>query len=70
MSRFIRHFVALFCFSFVMGGAGYAQNQSMSGRDFWVITAHSDGHGVLGGVLLTDTLLLYLVGDTATLGTV
>ena len=67
----IRHILAsLLCCLFACGNLS-AQNNSMSGKDFWVITAHSNaGSGFTGGTYWSDSLLLYMVGDTATLGTV
>ena len=60
----VRHILAfLLCCMFACGKLS-AQSQSISGRDFWVILRHWEPP------VLSDTILFYVLGDTATVGTI
>jgi gliding motility-associated-like protein len=57
MIQFSRHIIILFCFLFILDKIGLAQNQSISGRDFWIMISPSSYYN-------PDSILLYAIGDT------
>ena len=70
--RTIHHIVIFVLCCWFAGGNLSAQSQDMSGRDFWVITGHSSlsNWETISGIQPFDSVILYIVGDTATTGSV